>query len=230
MPHIKLTTFLIIVPVLLFSGAVSSDTAPQHHPDHSDETPIDTRLLQAINALEQKAAEETRIIESLNERIARLEQKIAVLNTAVIDQQKPVQTIQIESDLDNQGGSQETAKAEPDRFMVGSATTQIHSETNISFLDVQYWRTLFSRYSTYLIPASAGIMAAIILLLVRHVFSVRRVKKAQSANEKTPATAATAFIHQNPIATNEKNAVLAQKLAALRSAVAQGKQKRQEQK
>lgn len=230
MPHIKLTTFLIFFFVLLFPGAVSSDTAPQHHPDRSDETPIDSRLLQAINTLEQKAAEETQIIEALNERIARLEQKIAVLNTAVIEQQQPVQTIQIESDLDNQGSSLETADAEPGRFMVGSATTQVYSETNITFFDIQSWRTLFSRYSTYLIPASAGILAVLILLLVRRVLSVRRVKKSQSANETASATAATAPIHQNPIATNEKNAVLAQKLAALRSAVAQGKQKRQEQK
>ena len=107
MQHIRLKTFLILFPVLLlFCGAVSSDTAPQTylHPDlDNSNAPVpNTQLLSAIDALERQGDKEAEMIEALNKRIARLEQKIAALNSAVIEQRQPIQTIQIEDTRDNQ--------------------------------------------------------------------------------------------------------------------------------
>ncbi|MDR4513865.1 hypothetical protein [Nitrosomonas sp.] len=239
MQRIRLKTFLILFPVLLlFCGAVSSDTAPQTylHPDldNSNAPFPDTQLLSAIDVLERQGDKEAEMIEALNKRIARLEQKIAALNSAVIEQRQPIQTIQIEDTRDNQRSPAKIVTTEPGQIMVGSATTQPHQETINSPFDMEHWRTMISPFSPYLIPASAGLLAVLILYLTLRVVAAKRSKKTAPIDEdalvaQSSAATATAAGRQNPIATDEKNAMLAQKLAALRSAVEQGKQRRQKQ-
>ncbi|WP_143057403.1 TMF family protein [Nitrosomonas sp. Nm51] len=221
---------MIFFPVLLFAGSVSSDTAPQPHPDSPAIPASNAQLLNTIAALEQQAAKEAEMIAALNDRIARLEQKIAALNSAVMKQHELIQTIQIEDGPVNQGSAAKIDTAESSQSAAGSAAISPYQEKTSSFFDIEFWRAFISPFTPYLIPASAGILVALILLLSLRVITTKRGRKTVSGDEEVPvSTSSAAASRQNPIATNEKNAMLAQKLAALRSAVDQGKQRRQKQ-
>ena len=199
----------ILFSVLLFSSAVSGDTALQTHDDNQ----ISNRqLLQAVHTLEQKAARESQTIQILNERIKQLELKVAALNSIFLGQQLP-----------NQGNTQSQAPGKPVQA-TDSPATNISPDNSESANKLFSITDLQDSITNHLAPVLGGLMAILILLIVLRFYQRKRSMQSASNDEAIFATPTSDI--QNPIRTNEKNALVAQKLAALRTAVKKGKQRR----
>lgn len=155
---------LILFSVLLFSGAASTDTAPQT----AGSNPIpDLQLLQVIQALEQKAAQERKIIQTLNERIKQLELKVAAINSIVAEHRN---SNQIDRESLNPGIALQTSHETVP--IIGSATIVQNDDTLSE--DQFILEKLSGLIFPHLIPASAGILTILLLILI-----IRFYKKKQ---------------------------------------------------
>ncbi len=203
-------TLLKIIPilfsVLLFSGTVSGDTALQARGNNLTNNP---HLLQAIHTLEQKATKETQTIQTLNERIKRLELKVAALNSILLGQQAP--------------DKPQSTPAKPVQA-TDSLAANISPDANEVANELFSITDLQDGIANHLVPVLGGLMAVLLLLIVLR-FSQRKRHMQSISNDGTTIATTTPNLH-NPIRTNEKNALVAQKLAALRTAVKKGKQRR----
>ncbi|MDR4518671.1 MAG: hypothetical protein MRK00_14975 [Nitrosomonas sp.] len=200
--------------MLLLSGAVSN-TAPKAH---NGDAINDSQVLQALQALEQQAAKEAQIIQALNERIRQLELKVAAINSIVIEQRAPKQ-VNLEPIQ-----SEKTKSAPHDSPQIFGGSAIIHNDSLVS--DNHFIiEDLFDFISTpHLVPATAGILTILLLMLVFRIYKRKRSNQLLSSDDKAGVRAIAK--NPNPLRTNEKNALVAQKLAALRTAVEKGKQRR----
>ncbi|HBV21334.1 MAG TPA: hypothetical protein DEF07_06405 [Nitrosomonas sp.] len=209
-------TLLKIIPVLfsvlLFSSAVSGDTAQQTRGNNP-------HLLQAIHTLEQKAARETQNIQTLNERIKRLELKVAALNSILLGRQSPKQ----DSTQSQAPGKPQSTPAKP-VHATDSPATNISPGGNELASESFSITNFQDGITNHLVPVLGGLMAILVLLIVLR-FSQRKRHMQSTSNDETIRATTAPDLH-NPVQTNEKNALVAQKLAALRTAVKKGKQRR----
>lgn len=185
---------------------------------------LETQLLSSIQTLEKKAEQESQTIQSLNERIAQLEQKIAAINATVLahHESEHSETIQVVVNA-NEPNTTHTTPAQPGRIIVGSATTHIDNPTADTFFNIKNtWQNTAS--SNHLVSASGGLLIILFGLVMWRTYRIRSTQSPSSPEKETINSAAT---DSNPITSNEKNALVAQKLAALRNAVKQGKQRQQ---
>ncbi len=216
MQRIRQKIILFLFSVLLFSGAVSAITAPHNH---DSESITDPHLLHALQMLEQQAEKETLIIEALNERIRVLESKIAALNSILLEQS----TSNIAENISAQPEKSQQTSAEPVHFNAGAVTTQRDTEASNEFLSMD---GIFDFDSRYFFPTLSVLLVILMVLLLVRIYQKKQNNPPEKQHSKITVNTADTTV-KNPIETNEKNALVAQKLAALRSAVKQGKQRRQ---
>ncbi len=222
MRHNQLTKILIFLLTLLFPSHVLCASASQPQAQAREQA-IDTQLLDAIHTLEQKATRESQGIEALNERITRLEQKIAALNYAILAQREhePNETIQIVDKSSASDSTQHTASSQPDRIIVGSATTYIDDVMPGTFFNIdtieEVWQDTAA--PSHLIPVIGGLLVMLIALISWRTYKNRSTQQASTHDNAADLT----------FDSDEKNALLVQKLAALRSAVVQSKQRREQE-
>ena len=214
MQHTLQKIILILFSVLLFSGAVSTDTAPQT----ADSDPVpDLQLLQTIQALEQKATQETKIIQALNERIKQLELKVAAINSIVAEQHA---SEQVNRESLSPGIAQQTPH-ETLPIIGSAAIIQNGNAVSENQFIIENWLDFIS---PHLILASAGILAILLLVLIIRFYKRKHSEQLLYDEKKDGVTAFPG--NQGSLHTIEKNALVAQKLAALRTAVEKGKQRR----
>ena len=215
MQHTLQKIILILFSVLLLSGAVLANTAPQAHDSGAIN---DSQVLQAIQALEQQAIKETQIIQSLNERIRQLELKVAAINSIVIEQRAPKH---VNRESIEPGKIQSTPYDSP-QIRGGAAIIQNDSLVSDDHFIIE---GLFAFISTpHLVPVTAGILAILLLMFVLRIYKRKRSNQLLSSDGEAGVTAISK--NSSLLRTNEKNALVAQKLAALRTAVEKGKQRR----
>ena len=216
MQHTLRKIILFLFSLLLLSGAVSTNAAPEVHDSGAIS---DSQVLQAIQALEQQAVKETQMIQALNERIRQLELKVAAINSIVIEQHTPKQ---VNRESVEPGKIQNTPHDSP-QILGGAAIIQNDSLISDDYFNFDALLDGFIA-SPHLVPATAGLLTILLLMLMLRIYKRKRSNQLLSSDEKADITGTTE--NPNPLHTNERNALVAQKLAALRTAVEKGKQRR----